>query len=310
MNAGERCDWEKGVATERVSIPSSRGLIPAVVHRPVRSLAQAAICRGRGDVRPGFSSAHGAVPGEEVRSPEIGGFGTRGANQKVANEPGAVVCCHGLLSAKDSSKFVGMGNRLAERGLWAVRFDFTGCGENTSAFGPSLVATRLEDLRSVLDWVVSPHRPWGSTAALGLFGSSLGGFLSYVFSSTYPGRVRSLVLWSAPAWLRLIGAGSADRPPEMERIWPKGLPLGEPDAVDAVQPVPQVLIVHGMADELVPWEHAVGLYRHAAEEKRLVLLDGADHRLTDPEVRAMAMDVTVAWLAERLLPRDFKAPDP
>lgn len=301
MNARERFDQEKGGWTERVSIPSSRGFIPAVVHRPVvRSPWDTPGLPESARIRADFAEAHGAVPGEEERSPEIGGFGTRGTHQRSAREPGVVVCCHGLLSAKDSPKFVGMGNRLTERGLWAVRFDFTGCGENTSAFGPSLVATRLEDLRFVLDWVVSPHRPWGSPAALGLFGSSLGGFLSYVLSAIYPGRVRSLALWSAPAWLRLIGAGSADRPPEMERIWPKGLPLGEPDAVEAVQPVPQVLIVHGMADELVPWEHAVGLYRHAAEEKRIVLLDGADHRLTDPEVRAMAMVVTVAWLAERL----------
>ncbi|WP_448383709.1 alpha/beta hydrolase family protein [Desulfosoma sp.] len=259
MNGDERVRQQICVEAERVAIPSRRGFIPAVVHRP-----------------------------EKIGPPER------------ERSPGVVVCCHGLLSAKDSEKFVGMSDRLARQGLWAVRFDFTGCGENASAFGPSLVATRLDDLRCVLDWAVSAHRPWGAEAAVGLFGSSLGGYLSYVFCARHPRTVQALALWSAPARLRLIGAGGTKRPPELERLWPKDLPLGDPDAVDAVPSVPNVLIVHGTDDTLVPWDHAVVLYRHAGEEKRLVLLDGADHRLTDPALRAQAAEVSASWLARKL----------
>lgn len=259
MNGDDRLVEELGVEMQRVAIPSRRGAIPAVVHRPWK-----------------------------IESPGL--HGSRGV----------VVCCHGLLSAKDSAKFIGMGDRLARSGLWAVRFDFTGCGENTSAFGPSLVATRLEDLRCVLDWAGSAQRPWGADAPLGLFGSSLGGYVSYVFSAMHPGSVQALVVWSAPARLRLIAGGGATRPPDLGRPWPKDLPLGEPDSVDAVPPVPHVLIVHGTEDTLVPYEHAVVLYRYAAEEKRLVLLDGADHRLTDPAVRAQAAEISASWLCRKL----------
>lgn len=300
MNGQETFDQEKNLETERIAIPSSRGLIPAVVHRPAGSGGTDNAVSENAGVPPACAPPRSPVPGREDGGPKMGALHGLSDRRNGEGRAGVVVCCHGLLSAKDSPKFVGMGRRLAERGLWAVRFDFTGCGENTSAFGPSLVATRLDDLRSVLDWVVSSHGPWGPKPALGLFGSSLGAYLSYVFSGTFPGLVRSLALWAAPAQLRLIGAGPTARPPEMERLWPKGLPLGEPDAVDAVPPVPNVLVVHGTQDELVPWEHAVRLYRHAAEEKRLVLLEGADHRLTDPEVRDKAMDVTVSWLARRL----------
>ncbi|MEJ5366396.1 MAG: alpha/beta fold hydrolase [Desulfosoma sp.] len=259
MNKDERLVEEIVVKTERVAIPSRRGSIPAVVHRPSK-------------IGP---------PGHD-------------------RHPRVVACCHGLLSAKDSAKFVDMGERLARHGLWAVRFDFTGCGENPSAFGPSLISTRLDDLRCVMQWAVSAHRPWGAEPALGLFGSSLGGYLSYVFSALHPERVRALALWSTPARLRLIGAANAGRPPDLDRLWPKTLPLGEPDAVDAMPSVAHVLIVHGTGDTLVPWDHAVVLYRHAAEEKRLVLLDGADHRLTDPGVRAQAAELTASWLARKL----------
>lgn len=287
MSGEESADQGRSPATERVAIPSSRGLIPAVVHRPTGTEWDGGVFPGSAGVAPAFP------PLGEIHA----GRDQRGGKGKTA----VVVCCHGLLSAKDSPKFVAMGDRLAEKGLWAVRFDFTGCGDNRSAFGPSLVETRLDDLRSVVDWVGSPGRPWGGGAALGLFGSSLGGYLSYVLSATSPGLVRRMALWSAPASLRRIGAGAAERPPDLDRLWPKGLPLGEPDGVEALPSVPNVLIVHGTDDELVPWDHAVGLYRHAAEEKRLLLLEGADHRLTIPEVRAKAMEFTASWLAHGLI---------
>lgn len=217
------------------------------------------------------------------------------------NEPaGVVLCCHGLLSAKDSPKFVGMAEGLARKGLWAVRFDFTGCGENTSRFGASLVETRLDDLECVVAWARSGHRPWDGEPVVGLFGSSLGGFLSYVYSALFPGAIRALALWAAPARLQGIGGRAKHRPLELEPTWPVALPLGTPDAVDDFPAVPNILIVHGTHDELVPWNHAVDYYRCAAEEKRLLLLEGAEHRLTDPEARAMASKATVSWFLRKL----------
>ncbi|MGQ9750376.1 alpha/beta hydrolase family protein [Desulfosoma sp.] len=244
-----------------VSILSTRGLIPAVVHGPREPAGR-------------------------------------------ANEPpGVVLCCHGLLSAKDSSKFVGMAEHLSQKGLWAVRFDFTGCGENTSRFGASLMETRLDDLRCVVAWARSTPGPWGGEAVLGLFGSSLGGFLSYAFAGLFPGVVRALTLWAAPACLLEIATAAKPRPLLLERAWPFELPLGTPNPVDGFPPVPNVLIVHGTGDELVPWHHAVDYYRCAAEEKQLMLLEGVDHRLSDPEARAMASKATVSWFVRKLMAR-------
>lgn len=251
-----------------VSILSTRGLIPAVVHGP---------CEPAGR----------------------------------ANEPaGVVLCCHGLLSAKDSSKFVGMAEHLSQKGLWAVRFDFSGCGENTSRFGASLIETRLDDLQCVVAWARSIPGPWGGEAVLGLFGSSLGGFLSYAFAGFFPSVVRALALWAAPARLLEIAGGAKPRPLELEHAWPFELPLGTPNAVDGFPPVPNVLMVHGTDDELVPWHHAVDYYRCAGEEKRLLLLEGADHRLTDPGARAMASKATVSWFVSKLMARGPSAEKP
>lgn len=242
-----------------VSIPSTRGLIPAVVHGPF----------------------------------EPAGW---------AKEPaGVVLCCHGLLSAKDSPKFVGMAEQLSRKGLWAVRFDFTGCGENISRFGESLIATRLDDLQCVVAWARSVPGPWVGEAVLGLMGSSLGGFLSYAFAGLFPGVVRALALWASPARLLEIAGDAKRRPLEMEHAWPFELPLGTPNAVDSFPPVPNVLIVHGTGDELVPWNHAVDCYRCAAEEKQLMLVEGADHRLSDPAARAMASKATVSWFVRKLM---------
>ncbi|MEJ5347579.1 MAG: alpha/beta fold hydrolase [Desulfosoma sp.] len=217
--------------------------------------------------------------------------------------PGVVICCHGLLSAKDSPKFVQMGERLAEEGLWVLRFDFTGCGENTCSFKRSLLETRLDDLQSVVDWVCGPNRPWGDRPVVGLFGSSLGGFLSYVFSGRFPERIKATAVWAAPARLHDIGAGSNRRPLELEPAWPSKLPLGTPNSIDALPSVSNVLVLHGTKDELVPWHHATVLYRAASEEKRLILLEDADHRLTDAQVRAKATELTASWLFSKLMER-------
>lgn len=270
------------------TIRSNRGFLPAVIHSPLRPQ----VSREPASTPP----EHGAL----ARSPEkVPAEEDRKNKEKVP----VVICCHGLLSAKDSPKFVGMCQELAGKGLWAVRFDFTGCGGNTSAFGASLLETRLDDLQSVVGWVRSPERPWGADVALGLFGSSLGGYLSYLFAGRFPESVDAVAAWAAPARFDFIGRTQATRPPELAQVWPSALPLGAPDAGTPLPSVRNVLVLHGMDDELVPWSHAVVLYRSAAEEKLLVLMEGADHRLTEPETRARAVEITAAWMGSKLKPQ-------
>jgi pimeloyl-ACP methyl ester carboxylesterase len=65
--------------------------------------------------------------------------------------------------------------------------------------------------------------------------------------------------------------------------------------------VPRHLVIQGEADDVVEAEHGVVLHSRAAEPCDLIIIPGADHRLTDPEHRRQAVDASLAW-CRRFLP--------
>ncbi len=86
-----------------------------------------------------------------------------------------VVACHGLSASKDSDKYLLLGAELPAAGLALARFDFRGCGESTGREEDTTVATRIEDVESVMAVLAAHPRLSG---AFGLLGSSLGGFVA------------------------------------------------------------------------------------------------------------------------------------
>ena len=106
-----------------------------------------------------------------------------------------VVCCHGLLSYKDSSKFVAIGEQYSSAGMVVVRFDFSGCGESTTIQKESLLFSRMRDLQAVLDY--AQHQPWAN-GTIGLLGSSLGGYLSLLTAASEPHLIQAVVCWATP----------------------------------------------------------------------------------------------------------------
>lgn len=206
--------------------------------------------------------------------------------------PGAVVvCCHGLLSYKDSPKFVAIGDQFSRRGFAVVRFDFTGCGESRVVPWESLLFSRLRDLRLVLDFV--QKQSWAD-GRIGLLGSSLGGYLALLTAAADPKGIKAVVCWSSPFDLSRIKLG-LEEADELKSLFPPGFPLGEPENLQDLPPVSGVLIIHGQEDETVPWAEAVANYRQVGEPKRLLLMKTADHRLLAPHWREMAMRASLEW---------------
>ncbi len=218
-----------------------------------------------------------------------------------------VICSHGLLSSKDSSKFFAMGEALASSGIVAVRFDFTGCGDNANAFHPhGLIETRLGDLLAVISWVRTGgfRKTVGLSpgilelpVSLGLFGSSLGGFLSCLAAAKNPEEVTTVVSWAAPADLRFLENVEA-RAEWPRGPWPERMPLGTELVLPDLGSVLRVMVIHGLKDTVVPWTHAVEIYRKAGKEKRLLLVETGDHRFAHEPLRKKLTRSTVRWFAE------------
>lgn len=206
----------------------------------------------------------------------------------------AVVACHGLSASKDSDKYVLLGEALPAAGLALARFDFRGCGESSGREEDTTIATRIEDVDTVLDHLAGHPRLDGR---IGLLGSSLGGFVALFIASRR--RDTPVVTWNAPASLTELanddlrdnrGLGVAFALEYMQgrfALAPKG--------------VARHLIVHADADDVVALSHGLALLDQAAEPCDLLVIEGADHRLTDPAHRARAVGASVEWL-RRYLP--------
>ena len=82
--------------------------------------------------------------------------------------------------------------------------------------------------------------------------------------------------------------------------WGPGMELGGPNDLEDLPAVPRVLIIHGQEDELVPWAQAVSIYERVGEPRKLSLIRTADHQVTDPSWRRMAMRASVDWLLEHM----------
>jgi alpha-beta hydrolase superfamily lysophospholipase len=200
-----------------------------------------------------------------------------------------VVACHGLDTSKDSDTYRLLGEALPAAGLALARFDFRGGGESTGAEEETTIASRLEDVESVLAFLAAHPRLDGR---VGLLGSSLGGFVALHEAARRPGL--PVVTWNTPASLTELANDDLE----------EGRSLGVPFALEyatgryALAPagVPMHLVVHGDADEVVGLEHGAALHDTAGEPCELLLIPGGDHQLTDPAHRAHAIAVSRDWL--------------
>ena len=118
------------------------------------------------------------------------------------NSPPCVIASHGLLSSKDSEKYMALGERLSQEGIAMLRFDFRGIGESEGRLEDDTVSRRITDLGAAIDFMLT--RP-GLGRRIGLVGSSLGGYVS-LFKAAMDKEIRALVIWATPFHLDDLGS--------------------------------------------------------------------------------------------------------
>lgn len=201
-----------------------------------------------------------------------------------------VIASHGLLSNKDSEKFVLLGELFSEEGIALLRYDHRGCGESEGDLQETTPTTRLRDLEAFFQFAIC--HPLVQADHIGLLGSSMGGFIS-IFKAASDPRIRALVLWATPARLR----GVVDDPAIGDEFIKDAQRY---DAVKAISKVGHCLILHGTSDDLVPFSDAEELHQAAKEPKRLVAFPEVDHRFSDPEARLKAAQLSLEWFRDYL----------
>jgi uncharacterized protein len=210
--------------------------------------------------------------------------------------PPCVIASHGLLSSKDSEKYIAMGETLSQKGMAMLRFDFRGIGESDEKWEDDTVSRRIADLRSAIDFVRSRS---GLGGRIGLLGSSLGGFVTLIVASANK-EIRASVIWATPFHLDgLELRQNTEGVPPLGRAFFEDLPNHR--LLPLLPKVSNCLVIHGEADELVPVDQAWEVFHSLGPSKEIHVIEGADHRLTHPNHRQRAMGLSTEWFRKFLL---------
>ena len=181
------------------------------------------------------------------------------------------------------------------RGQSYLLLDYSGHGQSEGAFKDGTIGSWFRDACDVIDAVLPADAP------LLVMGSSMGGWIALHVSLKYAGRVRGQIgIASAPDFTRGIWNDDLDEAGR-EMMKRDGLilepsPYGEPvpftyklitqgeDMCLMDRPINltiPVTLIHGQADEDVPWKRSDALAQHLpnASVSTIFIKDG-DHRLS------------------------------
>jgi uncharacterized protein len=200
-----------------------------------------------------------------------------------ANEPvPAVIVFHGAGSQKENH--ADFARAALAHGFAALTFDNRGHGETEGSLGPGVVG----DLQRLASFVAG--RPEIDERRVAVRGSSMGGLLAIHLAATSHAVAAVVAICPASEQMMLetVRPVAAGRPPppgtylDSTRIEARNLVawLEEHEVGDAVERLGSkpLLLIHAKGDEQVPYTHSEELYARAEEPKRLLLLEGGDHR--------------------------------
>src|SRR4030066_915432 len=209
--------------------------------------------------------------------------------------PPCIIASHGLLSSKDSEKYIALGKQLTKEGMSTLRFDFRGIGESEGSEEDNTISKKIADLSAAIDFIKSYP---GLGNRIGLLGSSLGGFLS-LMKASMDKEIRAVVIWATPLHMDDLGSKKQEEdyslPPE---AFFEDLPRHR--LLPLLPNVSNCLVIHGEKEELVPMEQALGIFDSLSPPKELHIIGKADHRLLDPAHRQRAIELSVDWFKKYL----------
>jgi len=207
------------------------------------------------------------------------------------NPLAVVVGCHGLMADKSSPKQIALAKRCNDAGLAYFRFDHRGCGESEGSFEKD---TTLEN--RVMDLIAAVGKIRGileEKLPVGLFGSSLGGTVCLMASSQIDPF--AVVTLAAPVRSRSIRIPE-NSPESLTKETLEGKIRF--DIATNIKLIDRILVIHGSKDKTVPVENAYWIYGIARDPKALLILENADHRISDKDNQQRFMENAVKWFAE------------
>ncbi len=232
---------------------------------------------------------------ERLTTPE----GRELAYARTSGAGPAVVFLSGFKSDMDGTKAVHLEGWARDSGRAYLRFDYSGHGQSSGAFEEGCIGDWFEDARAMLGLLEGP---------VVLVGSSMGGWISLLLAREIPEQVAGLVTIAAAPDFTEDGMWAGFSTAERAELMESGRIL-LPSDYDEPYVITKRLIeegrgrlvlrsplnlpfpmrfLQGTADRDVEMAVALRLLDHAeGPDMRLTLVDGADHRFSDPDCLAL-----------------------
>jgi dipeptidyl aminopeptidase/acylaminoacyl peptidase len=206
-----------------------------------------------------------------------------------------VVLSHGLISSKESSKYVAISERFAKAGIASCRFDYHGCGDSGGNIEETTLSIRLDNLNAIVDYVF--HHRSVNPDKIGIIGSSFGGTTALI-KSARDERIKCVSLWATPHALAKEGNGSIDDIFFKNDIYTD---FSMYDVLSESGNISCALVIHGEIDETVPCIEGKKIYENLVQPKRLEIIKGGDHVFSDPSHRERVINLALDWFDEYLI---------
>jgi uncharacterized protein len=207
-----------------------------------------------------------------------------------------VLLSHGLVSSKESTKYVALSEALATLGIASCRFDFHGCGESDGRIEDTSLSLRVENLEQVIQWA-RDHRLVDGRR-IGLQGSSFGGSTSLVVAAR-DNMIVCTSLWSTPYVLDNKEDSSIAGIDFSNVLFDD---FAAYDLLAEAEKVSRTLVVHGEIDDVVPLAEGKAIFDRLKDPKKFELIAGGDHAFTELSHRDQAIGHALAWFATYLTP--------
>lgn len=214
-----------------------------------------------------------------------------------------VVLGHGVTGNKDRPLLVELATLLARTGIHALRFSFAGNGDSEGRFEDATITKEVEDLGAVMDALRGWH--------VGYAGHSMGAAVGVLRAST-DRRITFLISLAGMAHpAAFLQREFGNVIPGIGCMWEQPeCPLSQAfhDDMLRVHSVKTAarrvrvpwLLVHGLADEVVPPQNSRDLFAVAADPRKLLEIPKADHIFSGAPAASVASSVA-AWIRQMKL---------
>lgn len=200
----------------------------------------------------------------------------------------AVVMFTGLASFKDKPHHENFRNKLAEAGIVAFAFDYTGHGKSEGQYLDFTVSQGIQDAKNAIEYL--KEQKFVDEKRIGLSGTSLGALIALALAAEMP-QIKALVLMSPAINLAMTQGQNLDSA-KLKELQEKGWLdyhgyqlsfkfLQDAQKLDGISLLSKIkiptLIIHGDKDKIVPVDMAKKLFAILACQKEFMIAEKEGH---------------------------------